>query len=97
MLLSKLKVWGLAIGAGLMTFLAFAVRMQSLKNQRDKAVQERDHAKAKLHVSTVEKKLSKEKEENLSSSLEEVERIEEKGKKGEGFEGFKNLSNPNDF
>ena len=92
-MIAKLKLYGLAIGTFLLAVLAAVVRMQSLKNQRDKARQQRDVARARVHVQKVEKSIEKKQREALSLKEKEIkERIEKNEVKD-----LDNLTDSNNF
>jgi hypothetical protein len=84
-----------ALGAALLAVLFFFLRMQSLKNQRDRAREERDVLKARSHVSRVQKKIKREEKAKLSSRRAEI--IKELDKSVEDFKGLDNLTDSNDY
>lgn len=61
---SSLKVWGLAILGAVLATLTMGV--VTLKGQRDRAVLERDVAKATIHAERVKKKIEREKRKEVS-------------------------------
>lgn len=80
----KAKLWG--IGAVLLGAFAFVLRLNSLKNQRDRARIERDQAKAqakqqKVYRERVEKtaELDAEIEQEFSHRAEEAQKDKEAG------------------
>jgi cell division protein FtsL len=92
-MIGRLKLYGIAIGTFLLAVLAGITRMQTLKNQRDKARQQRDVAKARVHIASVEKKIEKKKRLSL---LSKEERIKEKVEKNE-LKDLDNLTDSNNF
>ena len=79
----------------LLAALAFVLRMQVLKNQRDNAREKVDVLKTSLHVKKTQEKIVKEREkEKKEESLKLSDSLE---KKGEDFKGVDNLTNPNDW
>jgi len=84
-----------AIGAGLLAFFAMIVRMQSLKNARDKARLEADSLKARAHVVKVKRKIKRKEQIRLSEEKAHVKG--QLSKEGEDFKGTDNFSKPNDF
>lgn len=95
--LANLKVWGWVL---LASFAAVATAgAVTLKGQRDRARQDRDHARATIHAERTKKKIVKEEKEKLSLKeseiKEEVKKLEEG--KDEEFKGLSNLSDPNNF
>lgn len=94
-MIARLKYYAAVIGTALIAVLAALLRIQSLKNQRDKLRRERDTLDARVHINKVEKQLQRKKKERLSLERETIER--EVSKEGEDFRGLDNLSKPNDF
>ena len=84
-----------ALGAALLVVLSFFVRLQAVKNQRDKAVQQRDVLKARHHVSRTQKKIKREEEKKLVSRRAEI--VKELEKDADSFKGVDNLTNSNDY
>lgn len=84
-----------SIGAALLAGLAFFVRFQAVKNQRDKAVMERDVLKARSHVAIQQKKIKRKEEERLVSHSADI--VKELNKKKEEWKGIDNLKDPNDY
>jgi C4-dicarboxylate-specific signal transduction histidine kinase len=84
-----------ALGAALLAVLFFFLRMQSLKNQRDRAREERDVLKARSHVARVQKKIKREEEKRLVSRKADL--VKELEKEGDDFKGVDNLTDSNDF
>lgn len=94
-MIGKIKFYLAAIGAAILAVLAAVVRINSLKNQRNKARQQRDILDARVHVQKTQKVLVKKKNEALSKERAKIK--EELAKKGDEFEGIDSLKNPNDF
>lgn len=84
-----------AIGAGVLGLLALILRMQSLKNGRDRARQERDVLKARHHVQKTQKKIKRKEEERLVSHKADI--VNQIKKEKEEFEGISSLEDSNDF
>ena len=91
----KSKLWW--IGSVVLTVLATVVRMQSLKNARDKARVEADTLKATVHVQRVNNQIKKKERKKLSVEKAKIKEEIEKIERGEKSEGIDSLSNPNDF
>lgn len=83
------------LGAAILAFLAFFVRFQAVKNQRDRAVMERDVLKVRHNVIKVQKKIAREEKKRLVSRKADI--VKELSKKKEDFKGIDNLSDSNDF
>jgi len=84
-----------AIGAALLAGLAFFVRFQAVKNQRDKAELQRDVLKARSHVAVVQKKIERAAKKELIKKKKEIK--EKISQPKEEFEGIDSLSDSNDF
>jgi thymidine kinase len=69
--------------------------MQSLKNQRDKAVVVSETLTARHHTQKIQKKIKREEERKLVSRRAEI--IKEIKKPEEEFEGLDNLTDANDY
>ena len=91
----KSKLWW--IGSVVLAVLAAVVRMQSLKNARDKARVEADTLKATVHVQRVNNQIKKKERKKLSVEKAKIKEEIEKIERGEKSEGIDSLSNPNDF
>ena len=85
----------MALGAGLLTVLAFFVRLKVVTAQRDKAKQDVETLKVAVHVEKVRKKESLERTEKLYSHRVEIMKEVEKNDKD--FKGLDNLSDSNDW
>jgi len=85
----------MALGAALLAVLAFFTRLQVVKNQRDKAQQQRDVLKARHHVAVVQKKIKRKNEKELSKKKVEIRK--EISKPKEEFKGVDNLTDSNDY
>ena len=95
----KSKLVGL--GAAILVVLAFFVRLQTVKNQRDKAKVKADTLEASAHAERVKKKITREEEREGVSRREtirkKVKELEKGDVKDEDFEGVDNLTDPNDY
>lgn len=84
-----------AFGAALLAALAFFVRFQAVKNQRDKARMERDVLKVRHHVVKQQRKIKRKEERVLVSRKADI--VKDLSKKKEEFEGTDNLTDANDY
>jgi thymidine kinase len=82
-------------GAAALSFLFLFLRMQSLKNQRDKAVVVSETLTARHHTQKVQKKIKREEEKKLVSRRAEI--IKEIEAPEEEFDGIDNLTDANDY
>jgi uncharacterized protein (DUF3084 family) len=94
-LLIKLRSKAAILGAGLLAILAFFLRLNFLKNARDRAEIESDTLRATVHAERTRKKIIKEEEKERVSRRDTIKK--ELEKKGEEFEGVDNLTNSNDY
>ena len=89
------------IGAAIMAVLAFFVRLQMVKNQRDKARDKADVLGASVHAERVKKMIIKEERKKGVSRRDtikkKVKELEEGDVKDEDFEGIDNLTDSNDY
>ena len=84
-----------ALGAVALSIFYFVVRIQMLKNQRDKAVTVSETLKARHHVVVTQSKIKREKKKELVSRKADI--VKEINKAKEEFKGLDNLTNSNDF
>jgi len=84
-----------AFGAAILSFLVLYIKLQTVKNQRDRAEVVAETLKARHHVQRVQQKIKREEKKKLVSHKADI--IEEIEKADEDFKGLDNLSNPNDF
>lgn len=84
-----------AIGAGLLALGALILRLQVLKNQRDKARVMADTLKVRHHTIQVQKVLKRKEEKKLLSHRAEI--VKELSKEKEDFTGIDSLTDSNDF
>ena len=85
----------MAFGAAVLALLAMVLRMKVLKEQRDRAENQRDVLKARSHVIKTQRVIKRKEKEKLVSRRVELKK--ELDKEGEDFEGVDNFSEPNDF
>jgi len=89
------------IGAALLAVLAFFVRLQSVKNQRDKARTKAEVLGAVVHAERTKKRIKEEERKKGVSRRDTIEKrtkeLEEGVVKGEDFEGVDNLTDPNKY
>ena len=83
------------VGAVLLAVAAAVLRMQVLKNQRDKARVKAGTLTATVHAVRTKEKIIKEQE--LLNSRRRVELVKQLKKEGEDFEGVDNLTDSNKF
>jgi hypothetical protein len=84
-----------AAGAAVLAVLALWVRLQAVKNQRDRAVVVAETLKARHHTVLVQRKIKREEEKRLVTLKGDIEKEVKKDVKD--FKGLDNLSNPDDF
>ena len=88
-----LKAKLIALGAAILSGLAFFVRFQSVKNQRDKARLRAEIAEAQVHQQKIRNRIIKEgKEKYVSRRVEIMRELE---KEEEEFKGIPSLTDPN--
>ena len=84
-----------ALGAVALSIFYFIVRIQMLKNQRDKAEVVAETLKARHHVAVTQSKIKRKNKKELVSRKADIVKELEKSK--EEFKGLDNLKNSNDF
>ena len=85
----------MAFGAGVLAILAMVLRMKVLKEQRDRAEQQRDVLKARSQVQKTLRVIKRKEQKKLVSRRADL--AKELEKKGEDFEGVDNFNKPNQF